>query len=186
MNSPTTRLGRSGFATILLAALFLGWLAPQVMAQYSESDVKAAFILNFTQFSKWPAKAFADSGATFAIGILGDDSLGGALDKVCQGQTVGGRKITIKRSRRAEDLKECQLVYVSKSERGRLGEILPLLHAANTLTVGEGEQFTRSGGAIGFVMEGDRVRFEINPGAAQRAGIGFNSKLLKLGKLAGS
>lgn len=173
-------------AIVLLAAMILGWLAPQVMAQYSESDVKAAFILNFAQFSKWPAKAFADSGAPFAIGILGDDSLGGALEKVCQGQTVGGRKITIKRARRAEDLKECQLVHVSKSEKGRLGEILPLLHSSNILTVGEGDQFTRQGGAIGFVNDGDRVRFEINPGAAQRAGIGFSSRLLKLGKIVSS
>ena len=64
--------------------MILTWLAPQAGAQYSESEVKAAFILNFAQFSKWPAKAFAESGTPLTIGIFGDDSLGGALDKVCR------------------------------------------------------------------------------------------------------
>lgn len=166
--------------------MILTWLAPQAAAQYSESEVKAAFILNFAQFSKWPPKAFADSDAPLSVAIFGDDSLGGALEKVCRGQNVGGHKVIIKRTRRLEDLKNCHLVFVSKSESGRLDEILSSVQGASVLTVGESERFARKGGAIGFVMDGDKVRFEINPGAAQRGGVEVSSRLLKLGKVVSS
>ena len=186
MNSQTPRLSRRLAAALLVVAMILGWLAPRASAQYSETEVKAAFILNFAQFSKWPPKAFADAGASLTIGVFGDDSLGGALDKVCRGQSIGGRKITIKRTRRLEDLKNCQLVFVAQSESGRIGEVLSGSQGAAILIVGESDRFARKGGAIGFVMDGDKVRFEINPGAAQRNGVEISSRLLKLGKVVSS
>ena len=186
MNPLTKRRGKCPAAALLAVAMILGWLAPQASAQYSETEVKAAFILNFAQFSKWPPKAFADSDGSLTIGVFGDDSLGGALDKVCRGQTVGGRKIIIKRTRRLEDLKNCHLVFVAQSESGRIGEILSSSRGASILLVGESDRFARKGGAIGFVMDGDKVRFEINPGAAQRNGVEISSRLLKLGKVVSS
>jgi hypothetical protein len=164
-------------------AMILAWLAPQARAQYSEAEVKSAFILNFAQFSKWPSKAFADADAPLTVAVFGDDPLGSALDRTCRGQDVGGRKVIIKRTRRLEDLKNCQLVFISRSESGRLDEILSTIQGGNVLTVGESDRFTRQGGAIGFVMEGDRVRFEINGSAARRAGIDISSRLLKLSVL---
>lgn len=186
MNFLTSQNRKCWAVVLTLVAAILGWLAPPASAQYSESQVKAAFVLNFAQFSKWPPKALADGDVPFIIGIIGDDSLGSALDKACQGQTISGHKISIKRSRRLEDLKTCHLVFVSKSETGRLGEIFSSLQGASVLTVGETEHFARQSGAIGFVMDGEKVRFEINPGAARRAGIDFNPRLLKLGKIVSS
>ena len=97
-----------------------------------------------------------------------------------------GRKIIIKRTRRLEDLKNCHVVFVAQSESGRIGEIVSGSHGASILLVGESDRFARKGGAIGFVMDGDKVRFEINPGAAQRNGVEISSRLLKLGKVVSS
>jgi hypothetical protein len=71
----------------------------------------------------------------------------------------------IRRGRKADDMRGCQIVYVARSERGRLGEIIASLQGNAILTVGETEQFTRQGGVIGFKMEGDKVRFDINASA---------------------
>ena len=160
----------------------LAILALPVRAQFSEYEVKAAFLANFTQFVKWPAKAFADEGAPFAIGVLGTDPFSGALEKYVRGQTVSGRKIVIKRGRRAEDLRMCQVVFICKSERGRIAEIVGGLQGASILIVGETEQFTSQGGMIGFKMEGNKVQFEINSGPAQRVGLELSSRLLKLSR----
>ena len=151
-------------------------------AQYGEYEIKAAFLSNFTQFAKWPAKAFSDPSAPFSIGILGDDPFGSSLEKSVQGQSVAGHKITIRRARRAEDLRGCQLVFISKSERARIAEHIAGLQGAGILTVGETPQFTGHGGAIGFTMEGDKVRFEINSGNAQHAGLELSSRLLRLAR----
>ena len=167
-------------AVIVLA--FCCALPPLACAQYAEYDVKAAFLSNFTQFVKWPAAAFIDAGAPFAIGILGDDPFGGSLEKIVKGQAVAGRKIVIRRGRRSEDVRSCQVVFIAKSERRRIAELIAGLQGVSILLVGESEQFTHQGGAIGFAMEGDKVRFEINAGSAQRAGLELSSRLLRLSR----
>jgi len=48
------------------------------------------------------------------------------------------------------------------------------------MTVGEVEDFARDGGVINFVLRENKVRFEINVSAAERAGLKISSKLLKL------
>lgn len=50
------------------------------------------------------------------------------------------------------------------------------------LTVGDMDGFARHGGIIGFVMDDNKVAFEINAGAAKRAKLKVSSKLLKLAK----
>lgn len=149
-------------------------------AAYSEYDVKAACLASFTQYVKWPANAFPDPGAPFTIGILGDDPFGGVLDKLVQGQTVAGHRIVIRRGRKAEDLRNCQLVFISKSESARIAECLGALQGGTALTVGETTQFTGQGGMIGITMDGKKVRLTINSGTARRAGLELSSKLLKL------
>ena len=151
-------------------------------AAYSEYEVKAAFLFNFVQFVKWPA----GFNGPVTIGILGDDPFGGALEKTIQGEVVNGRKLAVKRAKAVADLKGCQIVFVSNSERGNLAAILPALAAANVLTVGEQEGFVKQGGAIGFTAGGEKVRFEINNGAAQRAGLEISARLLKLASRVGN
>jgi hypothetical protein len=57
---------------------------------------------------------------------------------------------------------------------------LAALGKSNILTVSDMPAFTRRGGMIQFVLEGNRVRFEINLAAAQRAGLTLSSELLKV------
>jgi len=50
------------------------------------------------------------------------------------------------------------------------------------LTVGDGEGFIDEGGMIGLVRSGDRLQFDINQPALQRAGLRASSQLLKLAR----
>ena len=52
------------------------------------------------------------------------------------------------------------------------------LKGTSTLTVSETEGFGMLGGAINFAFEGNKLRLEINPLAAERAGLKISSKLL--------
>ena len=70
----------------------------------------------------------------------------------------------------------------STGEQPFIRAIFESLAGANVLTVGESEGFAKQGGVIGFVMEKDQVRFEINTGAARQAGLKIDLRLLKLAK----
>jgi len=146
-----------------------------------EYQVKATYLYNFVRFVEWPAAAFASADTPITIGVLGDDPFGTVLDQTVKGETVRNRKLAIQRSRRAPDLKDCHVVFISRSEKGRLADVLASLDAGSTLTVGETDNFTHRGGAINLYLDGNKVRFEINAGVTERKGLKLSSQLLKLG-----
>lgn len=143
--------------------------------------VKAKMLISFAQplYANWAAVAFADASSPFIIGVIGDDSVAGKIESLAGKQTAGGRRITIRRARQAEELKGCHIVFIGKAENGRAGAILG---AANTLTVSDADDFTQQGGAIAFFMKGERIRFHINSKAASRAGIDLTGRLLGAGE----
>jgi hypothetical protein len=151
---------------VLLLLWSSGFLGTTARAGVSEYEVEAAFLAKFPDFVKWPAS----SGSPVIVGVLGDDPFGGTLDQM----------VKVKRSRRVEELKGCKIIFISRSERGNLEGILASLASANVLTVGDGDGFVRQGGVIEFVVEGGKVRFQINTGAAGRGGLQISSQLLKL------
>ncbi len=172
--------------------LSLAWLAitPRlVMAQSSaakEYQIKAACLLNFVQFIEWPAAAFSKPETPIIIGVLGDDPFGNVLEQTFQDESVQGRQLVIKRSHQLEELKNCHMLFIAKSERPRLAEILANLNDASMVTVGEIDEFARAGGIINFYIDGGKIRFEVNADSAQRKGLKIGSQLLKRARIVGS
>jgi hypothetical protein len=152
-------------------------------AETREYQIKAAFLVNFMQFVTWPPAAFTNADAPFCIGVLGDDPFGAALDQAVRGETVHHHKVVVQRTQRVEDCKDCQMIFVSRSEEKNLAVILPSLNSGPILTVGETRDFARRGGVINFFLEGNKVRFEINPTVAQRGKLKISAQLLNLGKI---
>lgn len=179
------RLGGWGLATLAVATPLAAADAPPPLAPFKEYEVKAACLFNFGQFVEWPAAAFAATNSPLGIGVLGADPFGEYLNQIVQNETIKGRKVTIQSSRRVEDLLSCHVLFISKSEKGRLPQILAALGNTSVLTVGEVEGFAERGVMINFYLQGNKVRFEINPTAAQRQGLKISSQLLKLGKIVG-
>ena len=175
----------SGLVTAWLAValLFPGPAAHAQTPTPREYQVKAVFLFNFIQFVEWPATVFAATNSPVTIGILGDSDIVVPLEKVLRDETIKDRPLTIKQSRRVEDMRGCQLLFVSKSEKARLGAILASVADTNTLTVGESDGFAHRGGVINFFLDANKVRFEINLEAARHQGLKLSSQLLNLGKL---
>jgi hypothetical protein len=169
---------------LILVSLFASMcnvLTIQVQAQTAnEYQVKAAFIFNFAKFVEWPSDAFGEGGV-LVVGVVGDDPFGRALDQL-NGNTANGRRLRIKRLRWDEDLRSCQILFISNSERRHLGKIMDNIRGTSVLTIGEMPQFNQAGGIIKFVIQDDKVRFEINAGAAGQARLRISSKLLALSK----
>jgi len=172
-----------------LAAVIIGFLALTPIASVgshaplpplqSEYEVKAAFLFNFTKFIEWPAGRLGKS-ETIVIGIVGQDPFGRVIDDIVQGKSVDGHSISVRRLKWSDDLGNCHLLFVPAGETdgGRLAK----LTSRSVVVVGETPGFTRKGGVINFVIDGGRVRFEINGNAAKASGVVISSKLLGLAK----
>jgi YfiR/HmsC-like len=61
--------------------------------------------------------------------------------------------------------------------------ILEGVGGASVLTMGESERFVRLGGMIAFTLDQQRVRFTINPEAAESSRLRNSSKVLSLARI---
>ena len=179
----TSRRGLRFFPMVALAALAIspGFLVAQ--GQSGEYHVKAAFLLNFAQFIEWPVEAFADAQSPIVVGVLGDDPFGSTLEEVFREASAQGRPLIIQRSRHVDDLRQAHLIFISRSERDRISEVVAGLKDVSAATVSEIPEFARRGGVINFYLDGKKVRFEINPGAAERKRLKISSQLLKRARI---
>jgi len=146
----------------------------------TEYEVKAAYLYNFGRFVEWPSRADAPHTRSFNICVVGQDHFGAALNNTLADETIAGKSVAVKRIQTAQDATSCRVLFISASEENQLKQILAGLNGSSVLTVSDMPQFSRRGGMVQFILDGSRVRFEINLASAQRAGLTFSSELLKL------
>jgi hypothetical protein len=148
-----------------------------------EYQVKAAFIFNFTQFVEWPDSAFSSSDAPFVIGVMNRDPFDGALEEAMDGKSVGHHPISIKHFDSPNDINGCELLFVPADRDDSLSAIFGKLGKSSVLTVGETDAFMASGGQFRFYIDGNRIRFEVDPDAVDGAGLKVSAKLMKLARI---
>jgi hypothetical protein len=154
----------------------------QAQSQAGEYHVKAAFLFHFVQLVEWPASALGNEINPITLCVIGEDPFRGDLEATIAGKTVGGRVMVVRHLKSAEDFQGCQVLFVSGHDPARFGRLLAELKDGPILTVGESDGFVEQGGMVGFLVEGNKVRFEINVEAAERAKLKISSRLLLLAK----
>jgi hypothetical protein len=143
----------------------------------SEYEVKAAYIYNFAKFVEWPQLHAGDQAIN--VCVVGYDPFGPLLATI-EGKTVGDRKIAVKRNVSINNIRGCQMVFISASEEDHLARILKVINSSPVLTIGDTEGYAEQGVMINLYMERRTVRFQINQKAATRAGLRIRSNLLKI------
>lgn len=150
-------------------------------AKPTDYDVKAAYLYNFGRFVEWPAQLTTTTkSGHFTVCVLGEDPFGSSLDTTLAGETIGGKSVVAKRISNPQESDDCRILFLSPTEGGHLKKIVAELDKKAVLTVSDIPQFAQLGGMIQFVLEGKRVRFEVNLAATQRAGLTLSSELLKV------
>lgn len=145
----------------------------------SEAELKAVLLFRLTQFVTWPSASSNDN--VFAIGILGPDPFGEALNTVIRGEAVDGRPIRIVRANRADELAGCALIYVSPQSRESPFRVFETFQGTPALTVGESSDFLSEGGMIAFRRTSEnKIRLQINLARARRNGFNISAQLLRV------
>jgi hypothetical protein len=192
---------------VLTAALAL-LLSTPAYAQAptaKEYQLKAAFLFNFISFVDGGRFSLSDEELKAAktkppivIGIVGKDPFENAFD-LLKGKEVKDRPVTVKRFKSLEEckgadgkipaehpelvaIKACHVLFVCPSEKDHLKTLLDPLRTQTILTVADVPGFLDAGGMIGFVIEDNKVRFDVNSSATARAKLEIRSKLLRLAR----
>lgn len=160
-----------------------------------EYKIKAAFLYNFIKFVDWPEEKAADLNEPVIIGIIGKDPFKEAFQPITSKNTKGRKSLIhrfesvqkLSKSGQAdkselESLRKCHLLFICSSEKDNISEVLKLVKNHSVLTVGETSNMLKSGGIINFIVEENKVRFEINLAAAKQSNLKIRSQLLRLAK----
>ncbi|WP_368562279.1 YfiR family protein [Pseudoxanthomonas sp. UTMC 1351] len=159
----------------LLALLVVG--PPSAFAQVDESALKAAFVYNIVAFASWGSEDATGAGTIIdpnALVICTDanKSLDAALAHLT-GRAIGRRRITV---HPAAVEGTCNVLV----HAGRPDPTYTTM--SNALVICDGCDLPDGNTAVALVREGNRIRFDVDPASAAKAGVSFSSQLLRLAR----
>lgn len=143
-----------------------------------EYAIKATYLTKFAPFVQWPPQAFPP-GAPFVICAQGTDAVTALIDRVSMGQFVNGRPVVVRHLEIIDRGAGCHIAYLAGSERQPAGVAAAMLRGTPVLTVAEAQ---RGRAIVNFVIDNNRVRFDIDEQAAADSGLLVSSKLLGLAR----
>jgi hypothetical protein len=170
--------------TLLVYVLLIpAWAIAEPVTESDEYIIKAAFLYKFSKFIKWPSKQDSETSAsTFDICILGTNYFGVATETLAE-KTTGGAQVVVSYIDSIPFFNDCHILFISKSETKRLGDILQSVANQPVLTVSDIDGFVSNGGCIEFVTQDDKTDFNINSRAAEHSQLKFSAQLLELDKV---
>lgn len=192
----------------LLAAFWLclfgsfGLPAPACAERLPETDVEAAYLVNFLRYTQWPQRSFEAAESPFVISVIGPKPVADRVRAVAfAAGTIGGRAIevhSISFQRGSLDapfqseqdrqslarIRASHLVFFHSDAGPLHPQAMSDLWGYSILTVSNSPGFTNSGGMLGLFRSSGHIVFEANPGAIRNSGLVVSAKVLKLARVA--
>ena len=179
----TTAPRRSFVGLIVVSIATLVCLPARTAAQQGlEYEVKAAFLYNFISFVTWPSTTFAAPSDPLRVCVVGADPFGSVLDRTMEGGSSGTHPLIVERVRDEGGLSRCAVVFVPRAADARASAVIRAVASRAVLTIGESPEFLEKGGMINFVLEGGKVRFDVNVPTAAARGLVLSSRLLRVAR----
>jgi len=174
-------------ASIFIVILWIFSTAPPRALAQSDEEIeypaKLAFLYNFAKFIEWPPGSYHSPVAPFVLCVFGRDPFSPGSESDLRAHMVLSHPIEVRILRATDTLSACNIAFIPVTEKDQTDNILRGFKGSSTLTVGETQGFAARGGIINLTLEGNRLRFEINQMAAERAGLKISSKLFSLAKI---
>ncbi len=121
-----------------------------------EDDIRKANALEqLTQFVNWPENI--EKTATFTITVIGNRNFAKTLKEVYQTKELKNKKVEVNAIEKVSEIKNCNLLFVSKSVSCNIEQIMKVTHSQPILTITDSEEFEDKGVLLYFYCS----RFEL-------------------------
>jgi len=149
-----------------------------------QDRIKAAFLYKFAGYVEWPREAFGDAASPIVIGVASAGTVAEELEQAVAGRHIGERQLRVRRLLRADMRCDgCQILFVGPDvEPARAALLLENARGRPVLTVTDSDAEQPHGSVIHFVVDADRIRFDIAREAEDRNGLRLASPLLAVAR----
>jgi hypothetical protein len=182
-----SRLRVLPLAAALLLYLLISPIGAHAEGDNPLSELKVAFVYNFTRFVQWPK---APAGRPFVIGVIGDPAMEGLLRVLeREGKRVDGRPIEIRAYTNPETVGSSEILFVGAGAEDKVAAIVRGAAGKPTLLVGDIPGFAGRGGAIELFRKPDifrkseRLRLRIDPAALKGRGLIVSAQLYDVAEI---
>lgn len=163
---------------LMATALFCSTNAHGETTGLYEQKIKAGLVYNFLKYTAWPT----NGTNTLNVCLFGGEALDGYLTPLT-GRTAQQTPIAIVRISRANEVTNCNLVFIPQTQEGAMSDLLAATKGRPILTVSDIARFARRGGMVELTSEDQHVGLAINKDTVERSGLSIQDRMLKLAKL---
>lgn len=174
---------------ILLLAAFVGLLPGLASISHAEDSpdnqvrqAKAAYLLKFANYIEWPRISFETPESPIIIGIIGADQLAAELERSAQDKLIGKRRLIIRRLSITDEAAKVHILFVGSNAEARLGKWFDSITDQPLLTVTDASNNLAHMSAIKFVLDNNRLRFDVSVPTAERNRIKITAPLLTVAR----
>ncbi len=148
-------------------------------ASYSQEsrplhEVYSMMVFNFVKYVQWPTN---DNSKEFVIGVVGSNDIYNTLNAWYGGKAKGNKTYVIKKFNSADDLSDCQVVFIDKSKSGEFDAVNAKVRGKGTLVVTDRNGLGAKGSCINFKTVDEKLRFELNQQAMEASNLKVSSAL---------
>lgn len=187
--APRPQIQRHGWMTALQAWMLAAtcWaMAPacnaQTTAPATENQVKAAYLFKFGGYVEWPTQSFDKPDSPFVIGVVSADAFAEVLESTVAGRNLNGHPMSVQRLKRGDAVNGVHMLFISRTEANALQEAVNNLKGQAVLTVTDSDRGPNAGSMINFVLEDNKVRFDIAPASAEQSKLKISARLLNVAR----
>lgn len=167
---------------ILLAVLAWALFLPPFPAFGGEGltatpdQLRALYVQRLVKYAVWPGGAGPAPGAPFVVAATDPARLRPYFPEPGQGDPA---------FRLVQWPAECHVLVLIGASRRETAAILNRVADKPVLTITQDPAGPALGAIVNFYMQGGRLKLEVSPGAARRAGLTISSRLLQLARIRG-
>ncbi len=144
----------------------------------SQEKVYSALILNFARGIQWPS---ASPDKDFVVGILGYEPLADELNALSEKIKVGNRKISVKEFFAADEVSNCQILFIPAFKARLLQPILEKLGLQPILIITNKPDSALKGSGVNLIFVEGKLRYEINCKSIEKRGMKISANVKGMG-----
>lgn len=146
----------------------------------SESELKALYLFNFSNFVQWPMNCSEQECHSFNFCTTNNNEITSHLTNIIKGEKINKLPINILINPTPDQMHDCQVFYIDTNDEYQLPNLLNSFKDHPILTVSNIPNFTAKGGMIGFEYSKNRIAPTINNTIALSHKLKISSKLIKI------